>query len=313
MSDPMLIAIVSYVHETRKGPKVSLYVLRGQLAEGDEVEVVHADGTAQRLRFADVGKRPVTAESSAGIGAAFDHGPFKQVGTPEGTYRVGDLLRSPEGASVELGSDSPLAQEVASARSAGRNAAGPHLSDAIVALHIQWMMNQAAKSATGVMAASSAYNSVAAVLNGYGLNEQADRATLLASALLEGYDPSPGVLGLATLGVGVVNAMSFKAPLLVNAIGLAMEEGDAFAVSYRNAIKVPGEAKRVELMEQGRAVALGWCKKCGEVRALDKKFRCEVCRRESEVRRVVVPADRDLAVSELRNQSQALERGLFRR
>ncbi|MGZ4673935.1 MAG: hypothetical protein ACXVH5_04725 [Ilumatobacteraceae bacterium] len=309
----MLIALVTAAHDTRHGPKVAVNVLRGQLAEGDEVVVTHSDGSQQRRRFVDVGKHPITVEMCAGIGNGPSAGPFKQEGLPDGSYRVGDLLQSPGGPPGELDESSELAGEIQRARSAGLNIAGPHLSDAIVAMHVQSLLKYASTHASGALIGSEVYNHVSEVLSGYGLQENADRAKLLASALREGYEPSPGVRGLASLGAGVINAVSFEPPLLIKAVGLAVEEGDSFSRGYRKGIAAQGEIWRRELMTAGRAVAIGWCKKCGDITTLTDKLECERCGRESERFRVVVLADRAVAEQELRAAGPPAKHGLLRR
>ena len=120
-----------------------------------------------------------------------------------------------------------------------------------------------------------------------------------------------GAWFLATLGAAVVGAVSVDSPLLVKAISMSIEEGDQFSKSYRNSLRVTGEAKRIPLMDQGRAIALGWCRKCGDITSLDKKLKCEVCGKESESFRVVVPSDREVAERELRAAGPPPKRGLF--
>lgn len=310
VSDELLIAVVSDVKETRKGPKIWLQVLRGSLADGDVVEVVHADGTAEQRAIVDVGKHPITPESFAGIMAGGGAGPFKQLGAPDSTFRQGDLIRTPGGPPVEIDPQSELAVEIRSARRAGRLHAYQHLDNATIGLHIQWLMGQALKDSKGLTTASGSYLALAKILAAYGLQDQSDRANLVASAILEGYQPSASVKGLASLGAGVLNAFSFPAPMLVGALGMAMEEGDAFAASFRRSVAVQGAAVRTEIMDAGRAVAVGWCKKCGDVVPLDAKFKCATCRKQSDSYRVVVNADRDLAEIELRAEGPP-KRGIF--
>jgi hypothetical protein len=313
MSDPMMIAIVSGVQETRHGPKVWLNVLRGELSDGDEVLVTHADGTQQSLRFTDVGKHPVTADTWAGIGAVQGSGPFKQEHVSKGTYSVGDLLQTPGGRPVELDASSELAREVRQARLAGSNTAGAHLPDEIVALHVQWVLSHAASHAKGAVVGSAAYMHASDVLAGYGLRDNADRAKLLAAALREGYEPSASARGLASLGAGVINAISFDTPLLVKSIGLALEEGETFTRSYRKSIAVQGEVWRKELMTAGRAIAIGWCKKCADITTLNDALECQRCGKESERFRVVIPADQAIAEQELRDAGPPARHGLLRR
>lgn len=310
VSDQTFIALVSSVKETRKGPKVWLQCLRGSLQEGDVVEVVHADGTTEQNPFIDIGKKPITSDSFAGLVAGGGSGPYKQEGVGQTAYRPDDLLRAPGGAPAEIDPASDLAKSIASARNAGTLGSFPHLDDATVGLHIQWLMGEAFKDSKGVVTASGSYQSLAKVLARYGLREQSDRANLVAAAVLEGYQPSASVKGLASLGAGVLNAASFPAPMLVGAIGMAMEEGEAFSASFRKSLAFQGAAIRTEIMEAGRATAVGWCKKCGDIVALDSKLRCTTCHKESESFRVVVNADRDLAEIELRAEGPP-KRGLF--
>ncbi len=315
MRDPALIAIVSSVRESRKGPKVWLHLLRGRLEEGDDVEVVHTDGSVESRRFVDVGKHARTPESYAGVGAIGGTGPFKQAGAPDGSYRVGDLVRGKDGPPVELDPTAPLAIEIAEARAAGRNVAGPHLSDGIVALHIQWLTTMAVEHSLGQVTMSGGFQSLSRALAGYGLAEQSDRAMLLAAALEEGSEPTAAMRGLATLGAGVLGiATSFATPTTISGLGLALEEGGQFAKSYNKSIAASGVALRDPLLEAGRAVARGWCKKCDEVMPLDKKLKCERCGKRSEAYGIVVPAD-VVALDEALRATHAAEHrhGLFGR
>lgn len=310
MSDPLFVAVVSAVKETRKGPKVWLQVIRGSLSDGDVVEVVHADTTSERRPFIDVGKHPVTSESYAGIVAGGGAGPFRQEGADGSAFRVGDLLRAPDGPPVEIDPDSELNREIAAARRGGRLHAFQHMDNATIGLHIQWLMGQALHSSKGLTTASGSYIALAKVLANYGLQTQADRANLIASAVLEGYEPGATVKGLASLGAGVLNAVSFSTPMLVGALGMAMEEGYAFAASFRKSVAVQGAAIRSEIMDSRRGVALGWCKKCGDVVPLDTKLRCTTCHKESSSYRAVVTEDRDRAEIELRAEGPP-KKGLF--
>lgn len=306
MSDPMFVGLVSNVHETRRGPKVWVTALRGQLAEGDEVTISHADGTSVRARFTDVGRHPITPETYEGKS-------FKEEGLPEGTYRTGDLLLAPDWQPVEIDATSPLATEIAAAREAGRSTR-PHVPDAVVALHILRATETAVRSAKGSVTMLGAFQHLGEVYDLYGLTEQGDRARLVASAAVEGYPPRPAMQALATAGAGVLNlTTTFKDSMTVRAIGMSMEEGDQFVKSFNKSMAVTGSGIRIPLQETGRAVARGWCRKCGDVRTLTTKLKCEVCGKEPEDYRVVVPADAAAADEELRAANAGRKRGLFGR
>ena len=306
MGDPTFIGLVNEVSETRKGPKVRVTALRGELAEGDEVEIVHSDSSTMRVQFVDVGKHPVTPETYEGK-------TYKQEGVAEGTYREGDLLRSPGGPPVEVNPASSVAAELAAARAAGTNPS-LHVPDGVAALHIQHTIIWASKHSNGAASMMGSFQQLGRVFDRYGLTEQGDRARLIASGAVEGYQPGPGMRMLATAGAGVIGLPgAFEAPRTIQAIGLAMEQGDQFVRSYQKSMAVTGSAIRVPLQEGGRAVARGWCRKCDDVRTLTTKFKCEVCGKESEEYRVVVPADVSAADEEIRAQHVGRKRGLFGR
>lgn len=306
MSDPTFVGLVANVGDTRKGPKVWVLALRGQLAEGDEVEIVHSDGSTARANFIDVGKHPITPETYEGKS-------FKQEGVPEGTFRKGDVLRAPDGRPVELDPASALAAEIIAAREAGRTLS-PHVPDGVVGLHIARATEAAVKSSRGAVSMMGAFKSLGEVFDLYGLTEQGDRARITASAAVESYPPSPGMRMLAAAGAGVLNLTgTFKDPLTLRAIGMSMEQGDAFVSSFNKSMAVTGSGIRIPLQEVGRAVARGWCKKCDDVRTLTTKFKCEVCGKESEEYRVVVPADVAAADEEIRAAHAGKKRGLFGR
>jgi hypothetical protein len=301
MTDEMLIAHVAKVGETRHGQKVWLTVLRGELAEGDEVLATHPDGTQESLRLVDVGKRPVK------LGG---HGPYHQKGVAEGTYRRGDMLRARGGPPVELDPSSALAKEIEGARSAGLNASEPYLPDEIIALLVQDALNNAA-SQKGLQTAVTYYGIASSILDGYGLRESADRAMLVAASLEEGYTPSVSSRALASLGASAILAPPSGTPFMVSALGYAVEEGEAFNFGYKRGLASSGAAKRKQLMADSRAIALGWCTKCGDIESLDDKLQCQVCHRKSERFRVVIPADRELAEQELRDEGPPRKHGLF--
>lgn len=306
MSDPTFVGLVANVDETRKGPKVWVTALRGQLAEGDEIEIVHSDGSTVRAHFIDVGKHPITPDSYEGKS-------FKQEGVAERTYRKGDLLRAPDGVPVELDPASAVAGELAAAHAAGATHA-PHVPDGVAALHIQHTIAWAAKHSGGAATMVGSFQQLGKVFDLYGLTEQGDRARLIASGAVEGYQPGPGMRMIATAGAGVLGLpTAFEAPRTIQAIGLAMEQGDQFVRSYQKSMAVTGSGIRLPLQEVGRAVARGWCKKCDDVRTLTTKFKCEVCGKESEEYRVVVPADVAASDEEIRAAHAGRKRGLFGR
>jgi hypothetical protein len=283
--------------EHRKGPKIMVRVLRGTLAEGDEVELTHADGSGQSARIIDIGKHPLTPDSYLGKW-------YRQDGAPADLFRAGDLLLSPDAGPITA-PDEPtgILIDIAEARAVGRIQDGAHLPDAVIALHLQHAMEAAIKGSTGANMMSGQFQEVARVLDRYGLTEHADRARIVASAALEGYKPGAAMRGLASVAAGVVNAATtFKDPLLVSGIGLALEQGDAFASSYKSSLRVTGEGIRLPIQQAGRAKALGWCRKCRDVRPLDLKLKCETCGKKvaDDAYSVAVIADLPVIEAELR-------------
>lgn len=306
VADPDFIGLVERVKDTRKGPKLMLRVVRGSLAEGDEVEIVHADGSSQRSFFLNVGKRPLTPESTLTTfrGGQLQGHWHRQDGTQAGVFREGDLLRAPDASPLQVeGTATDILADIAAARARGSMKRGTHLPDAVIALYLQHCMESALRGSSGTMTMGGEFGALGDTLEAHGLTEQADRARLTASAVLEQYEPGPSVRGLASVAAGVVNApATFRAPLLVRGIGLALEEGDTFAASYSSGVRATGEGMRLPLQREGRAVALAWCGKCHDVRRLDTKLKCETCgkRLKDAPRRVVVPADVPRAEVDLR-------------
>jgi hypothetical protein len=72
---------------------------------------------------------------------------------------------------------------------------------------------------------------------------------------------------------------------------LGLEYGSTFVATYDLLTKREGEKVRVPLMRAGRAVALGYCSRCGRVERLDERMRCPRGHADVEDPACVVPPD----------------------
>lgn len=300
MDEPTLIAIVVGAEETFRAPEVWITVLRGRLFDGDDVQVTHADGRRQVIAFTGVSRRGVTVANGTGLGGVAHAGPFKQRGVREGRYRVGDLLQSPGCLPVESTACQELRDLIVEARSAGRNTANPHIDDDIVALYVHKVLTDAARRCTGPLVGSAAYEHASNVLAGYGLQEDADRARLVAAGVREGAVAAPCIVGLNRLIAGAPDAFMYDTPRLLKTVRNAALQTVMLGRSRRNRIAAQGTAWRKELMAADRAVAVGWCARCDDFMLLTDRFACRRCGRDSVRYAVVVPADINAAEDEMR-------------
>jgi len=114
-----------------------------------------------------------------------------------------------------------------------------------------------------------------AIFQALGMQTEADRDRLAWAAIKEGHS------GLSR------TSREWAAGIF----GLA--HGSTFVAAYDLSVKDEGKKVRVPLMRAGRAVALGYCPKCGSVQQLDERLKCS--RSHSGVQDIacVVPADVD--------------------
>jgi hypothetical protein len=95
-----------------------------------------------------------------------------------------------------------------------------------------------------------------AIFQALGMQTEADRDRLAWAAIKEGHS------GLSR------TSREWAAGIF----GLA--HGSTFVAAYDLSVKDEGKKVRVPLMRAGRAVALGYCPKCGSVQQLDERLKC---------------------------------------
>lgn len=285
-------------------------VLSGEMRPHDEVELVHGDGTSLRTT---VRTTPVKVVS-----------PFEddQQVTLEGVMRgdaaKGDLVRTPgytlpQGAGESdlstlagrslvavrkhrlSGFEGRLAETIAS------------LSDEAVVLLGEKRVRDALKKCTSPYALKDRFADAAEVYDAIGLQEDGDRLRLACTAALEGHEVGPGTRALAS--AAAIGALTIErasktaqqgASLLGGALGL--EIGDGFGVGFASSAVAVGEQIRLDLQREGRAVALGWCKKCRDAADLDERLRCSIHGKKCVDPVAVVPADAELARAAIRDK-----------
>ncbi len=115
----------------------------------------------------------------------------------------------------------------------------------------------------------------AAIFQALGMQTEADRDRLAWAAIKEGHS------GLSR------TSREWAAGIF----GLA--HGSTFVAAYDLSVKDEGKKVRVPLMRAGRAVALGYCPKCGSVQRLDERLKCSRGHGGAQDIACVVPADVD--------------------
>ena len=131
-----------------------------------------------------------------------------------------------------------------------------------------------------------------------GMQTEADRDTLCWAAVYEGTAAFAGAPGGAVQGLFGVGAVA-------GAGAVGGEFAAAFAASWQHAEAQMGTAVRKDLMTRGRAVAVGYCPKCGAVAYLDLDLRCPTCHhRGGDVATAAMP-DAQAAWSAVAGRRQA--------
>ncbi|MGZ4315287.1 MAG: hypothetical protein ACXVRS_05580 [Gaiellaceae bacterium] len=318
MTDKALFAYVTRV--SAKGWKTPLHgdpvveVLAGSVAKGDEVELVRLDGTVTRTC---VEKGLTLTSTGIALGIRLE-------GVRIGDIEAGDLIRAPgedplrvfESAGDEAGAARQLVEAVHRTRSAGLantrlnsvrtfpEEAAQALPDEAIALVLQKRVRMALESRKHVISMSAGLQSVAEDYDALGLETEGDRLRLAAAAALEGHRVVLGKALASAVATGALagsEAATRAAPGLVP-FALGIEQGDAFGRGWEQGLSYQGATIRQELQNSGRAVAVGWCKKCGDVVRLDGGLRCVHHHKEVLDPIVVVPSDLPDAEANLREK-----------
>lgn len=113
----------------------------------------------------------------------------------------------------------------------------------------------------------------AAIYEVLGMQTEADRDRLAWAAIKEGHSGLRRTSKAWAVGV------------------FGLEHGATFAAAYDLSVRDEGKRVRVPLMRAGRAIALGYCTKCGGVQQLDEHLRCQRGHTKIEDVACVVPED----------------------
>lgn len=116
-----------------------------------------------------------------------------------------------------------------------------------------------------------------------GMQTEADRDRLAWAAIKEGHSGLSRTSKVWAAGI------------------LGLEYGSTFSAAYDLSVKDEGKKVRVPLMRAGRAIALGYCPRCGSVQQLNERLHCGRGHTQIEDIACVVPAD----VAEVRAALQA--------
>lgn len=281
----------------RAAPLVS--VLSGVLAPGDDVEIVRRSGAPASARVHSV---------TGGAAAADDED--RMIGldgpAPE-DLSVGDVLRRPGEAAPALAMTGTVAP--ARSRLLGQirwvrfgTLEGPDaetfalLSDEGVVLFVERRLRRALGVHTSPFAMEVELLAAAGALETIGLVTDANRVRVTAAAALEGLGVAPSSATLANaaeLGALAVTDASDRITDQAKGIGalLDLDILEGFASGYRGACEAAGQRLRLSLMEEGHAVALGWCRKCRGVARLDAELKCPLHHKKGQDVILALPED----------------------
>lgn len=285
--------------------EVRVEVLAGSVAQGDTVELVRVDGSGMEVLVRGLRANPFVPTRASLL--LKDPRPLRtEVGELDVARTPG--LAAPQLSLADEASGAHLSAAVRAARLTGFAAESRvrppvlaffleatamrerfrRLPDAAVVLLVLKRIRSAlaphAKSDELLMA----FGAAADCLEAIGLLEDADRYLLAAS----------GALRAAAEG-----AQPGSVP---SAVGSLLGGGAAWDVGARWAARsdMLGEVRKIEapLLRSGRAVAIGWCKRCRAPVTLDAKQRCTSDGRKPDEIAVVVPSDIDITKEDLRRR-----------
>lgn len=313
VGDVLLAVVVRPGHvpfSKRAAPQVAL--LSGALEPGDEVQVLGADGA-------------VTTAQVHSVGADRDSSGGDRVVTLDGirpdAVMPGDVLRRAGEPDLRLPGLGPLAASRARLLEAVRWAragavAGPDgevlrlLPDEGVVLFVERRLRQALARHTSPFTLQHHFEAAADALETIGLRVDADRLRVAAAAALEGYgvsSSSAALAGATALGSLTVSDAAESVVKHAKGIGtvLDLDVLEGLASGYGSACEGAGQQIRRRLQAEGRAVALGWCRRCHDVVPLDAQLRCVDDGKKVRDVVLVVPEDLPMTLATLRTTAGA--------
>jgi hypothetical protein len=294
-------------------------VLAGTIRRGDPVELVRPDGSTVLV----VGKTLREGLGQSVLDLDDPHPAKEALGAVEIARTPG--LRSPSLSSGDTAAGvASLVEAARSARAAGFHEDQAHplkpvftvtpaaicalmrqLPDEAVALLVLKRVRHALSRHANPADTMPACQVAAMHLGAIGLREDGDRLLLAASAAIQGRKADPALQAAAAVvatGMVAMNQASETAGALGQraAWALGLEMGDAFAMSFQRSFAVQGEEMETLLLQAGRAVGVGWCKRCRDVVQLrvgrsgltsSRELRCPNDDQKVGDATIVVPAD----------------------
>jgi hypothetical protein len=294
-------------------PRHVLCVVAGALVEGDLVEVVHRSGA--------VSPAVVRGVPQGGISSQDDDHPVRLEGLTGDAVSPGDTVRARGEAVPTLDLSGPAAAPrarllaaaekiVASGCSSGPAGMLAGLPPAVAVLLIEKRLRMAFTRQASSRDALTALLDAASLLEAAGLTEDGDRLRLVASAALEERELGPTMRDMAGVATMLAAVHAQGADAATERAGFASAlldfDGEAFAFGFtavdRSGTRASGESLRAQLLGEGRAVAVGWCRRCRDAVTLDTGLRCPVCGRGCTTIDFVVPSEADAALAALRTR-----------
>jgi hypothetical protein len=292
-------------------PRHVLCVVAGALGEGDLVEVVHRSGSVSPALVRDV--------PQGGISSQDDDQPVRLEGLTGGVVSPGDTIRTRGSTVPTLDLSGPAAAArarfLAAAEKAGSSGCSSGLAGmlaglppAVAVLLIEKRLRRAFTRQASSRDALTALLDAASLLEAAGLTEDGDRLRLVASAALEERELGATMRDMSGVATMLAAVDAQEADATTEHAGLASAllefDGEAFAFGFtaldRSGTRASGESLRTQLLGEGRAVAVGWCRRCHDAVTLDAALRCPVCGRVCTTIDFVVPSEADAARAALR-------------
>ncbi len=306
--DTLLAVVVRPGHAPlSKRPLPLVAVLSGTLGPGEELELVRRAGEPVKVQVHNVAHGGVTcADKDSPV--SLDGLTFDEVSVGDVLRRTGEPPPVLSFAGATGSSRARLLDQVRWVRIGPLE--GPDaetvalLSDEGVVLHVERRMRRALGVHTSPFAMETELLAAAAALETIGLGTDASRFRVTAAAALEGLGVAPSSHTLAEaaeFGALTVTDASDRIADQAKGIGalLDLDILEGFASGYRGACEGAGRTLRLSLMEDERAVALGWCRKCRGVARLDAELKCPQHHKKGQDVILAVPDDAPLAEARL--------------